>query len=851
MGALPVIDLPLIRPNPPRLSRLKAELEEIEASGIYSNGGPQALQFEAALLAAHFGGQGDCLAVANATLGLMMAIRHYAGPRRGPERFALMPSFTFAATGHAALWAGLTPLLCDVDPETFLPSVADEERLLAEYGDRIAVIVPYATFGNNLDLDRYGELSRRTGVAVVVDAAASLGSLDAQGRGFGTGARFAVVYSMHATKTFATGEGGVIYSADTDLIDRMRQMTNFGFAGARSAEMPGINAKLSEIGSLSARSKLAELEGVAAHREELAERYRAGLDEFALQRTIGRRQSMQFMSMLLPRELASQRADIIASLAARSIGAGCYFSPHLAQQPYFAEECSFGALPVSDDIGGRIVSLPITDDMDIFDVDRVCMAIKAICHPLMHVQEGKGQLASIAPRQISNKQDVAVDHIFGTVVVGGGPGGTALLLAASKRRQLESLADDGLLIIERDKALGMGRLGHYAITSDSTAETFLTCVKDNPYPELAALIDHPASQAVAAHIDDLGVPLDKAGLFLEVVGTRLKALIERLGIVVRTETEAGDAQHLANGLWRVAVRNLQTGEERHVLARNLVIATGGHQPKARLADERIDGIAVAERCAGRLIQSDEVLENGGVARVRAALAGVADPRIVILGGSTSAVSAANLLLKAKPNLLCAPGAITLMHRRPLRVFYPSVAAAHAEGYTDFGVEDICPLSGFVYRLAGFRLESRELIRRILGLSDVAADDRLALHRIDLAQHAETEKLLDDATLVIAALGYRPYALGLQDAGGTPIALAAQAPGRPPLVDDVCRVLAADGRPLDNLFAIGLAAGFVPRGKLGGEASFVGQANGLWLWQNDVGQLIIDQIIDSVRAAKAA
>jgi dTDP-4-amino-4,6-dideoxygalactose transaminase len=63
-----------------------------------------------------FGGAGDCLAVNNATLGLMLAIRHAAGPRCGQRALALIPSFTFAATAHAAEWAGLTPLagaICD------------------------------------------------------------------------------------------------------------------------------------------------------------------------------------------------------------------------------------------------------------------------------------------------------------------------------------------------------------------------------------------------------------------------------------------------------------------------------------------------------------------------------------------------------------------------------------------------------------------------------------------------------------------------------------------------------------------------------------------------------------------
>ena len=49
--------------------------------------------------------------------------------------------------------------------------------------------------------------------------------------------------------------------------------------------------------------------------------------------------------------------------------------------------------------------------------------------------------------------------------------------------------------------------------------------------------------------------------------------------------------------------------------------------------------------------------------------------------------------------------------------------------------------------------------------------------------------------------------------------------------------------MPGAFGIGLAAGFVPWGRLGGEPSFRGKANGLWLWQNDVGQMIVDQVLD--------
>jgi hypothetical protein len=81
-----------------------------------------------------------------------------------------------------------------------------------------------------------------------------------------------------------------------------------------------------------------------------------------------------------------------------------------------------------------------------------------------------------------------------------------------------------------------------------------------------------------------------------------------------------------------------------------------------------------------------------------------------------------------------------------------------------------------------------------------------------------------------------------DVAGKRVFLQSETGPQARLVDNYCRVVDAGGNPLPHLFAIGLAAGFVPYGKLGGEKSFRGQANGLWLWQNDVGAMIADAIL---------
>ncbi|TCP91724.1 dTDP-4-amino-4,6-dideoxygalactose transaminase [Sphingomonas sp. PP-CE-1A-559] len=833
--------LPLIAPNPPRLSEHLDALRRVEASGVFSNNGPEVRAFEAGVTDKLFGGHGASLAVGNATLGLMLAIRHASGMRTGglnPKQgtLALMPALTFAATAQAAAWAGLTPLVCDIDANDWGACALEEERLLQRHGERIGVVVPYATFGNAIDLDRYVHFQRRYGVGVVIDAASSLGTLDDSGLGFGARAPFAVVHSMHATKTFAVGEGGLIHSGDVDLIATLRSMGNFGFEGSRNATLPGINAKLPEITAIMAQTKLAEIDGIADHRAVLEDAYRATLPGFQFQAVSGRRRSMQFMPVLLPEHIAHHRDAIVEAIEADGVGCGRYFSPHLGEQPWFQATAMIEPTPVADRIAGRMLSLPITDAMSVADARRAAEALANACAAIVRPLDRRASVRG------------AGGKIASVIVIGGGPAGTAMLTSATKRGLLPDLAASGLMVIERGNAIGGGRLGRYAITSDSTAQTFLTAVRGNVHPELARLVDHPAGRAVAAHEGALGVPLTEVGPLLRATGDRLTDIVRAHGGVVLTGHEALGAKRVGEGLWSVQVRRLADGHVFEQLARNIVVATGGHQPLDRLATQRVAGAGLMELASGRLLQSDDVLTTGGFEKVADILTGKRAPKIAVIGGSTSALTTIALLLKSQPPLPLGAGAITLLHRKPLRPFYHSVEAAHAEGFTDFGPDDICPVSGFVYRLAGFRLEARDLVLRMLGIDGRVPDPRVALHRITGDDDAVAQAAIAEADLVIAALGYRPIAMPLADRDGTQMPLAAH-DGKP-MVDRHCRIVDDQGAPIPGLYGLGLAAGFVPWGALGGESSFSGQANGLWLWQNDVGLMIIDQVMASKALAAA-
>jgi dTDP-4-amino-4,6-dideoxygalactose transaminase len=395
--------VPFLRPNPPKLSRQTAGLAEIENSGIFSNYGPVNSRLEERISRTLFRGEHCCVTVANATLGLMLAIKRAVGwnPR---GRYALMPSFTFAAGAQAALWCGLTPLFSDIDSETWLPSAEAEAELLAKYGDEIAVIVPNATFGNCLDLERYQAISVQRGIPLVVDAAAALGSLDREGEPFGIGCMHPLVFSMHATKAFATAEGGLIYCADRQLVADIRTMGNFGFGEPRAATMPGLNSKMSEVCALLGLAKLSDYETATRHRQAMFDYYRASLPEYTFQKLTGQRIAHQFVSVLVPESHSGRVEDVIEILRAHGVGAARYFVPHLAEQPFFQQTCVAGALPATEKIARRIIALPVSDMLTESEVDYVCRAFREACSPQPRFCASDGAMNPRLLRAIRHEQ---------------------------------------------------------------------------------------------------------------------------------------------------------------------------------------------------------------------------------------------------------------------------------------------------------------------------------------------------------------------------------------------------------------------------------------------------------------
>lgn len=245
-------------------------------------------------------------------------------------------------------------------------------------GSQVAIVMPSATFGLHQDMQLFNALVSE-GVPVVLDAAPGLGSVNAV-RHLGEGFRGLVVFSMHATKPFCIGEGGLVYSADQRLIRRIRQRGNFGFVAPNESTLQGMNSKLSEISAAVALATLSQFGQKLANRRTVHQWYLEDMkyhDVFARGwRVQAGSESVpqQFMSVLTPSWLTNREA--VRHLAKEGIESRTYFSPACHQQDIF-KQCDHTTLFVTEGLAERVVSLPLWEMLPKEAVTRVVTALIA------------------------------------------------------------------------------------------------------------------------------------------------------------------------------------------------------------------------------------------------------------------------------------------------------------------------------------------------------------------------------------------------------------------------------------------------------------------------------------------
>jgi dTDP-4-amino-4,6-dideoxygalactose transaminase len=346
------------RPLLPGTNQITPYLQQIDRRRWYTNFGDEVRDL-IARLASHFGLEnGQCVTTSHGTDALTAALIAVAG-RATPKRpYCVMPSYTFVATPAAALNAGYEPYFVDIDPQSF--ALAPDQLLGHPTLRKAGAIIVVAPYGRPVSQRGWEIFSAATRVPVVIDAAAGFDAVAVNPED--TVGTLPVILSLHATKVFGAGEGGLILCRNRELVWRCAGVVNFGFLGSREALVSGFNGKMSEY---HAAVGLAELDTWPSKRAgylAVAETYRRAAERHGLSKQITAETGWASNYVLYEAETAVAAAAAAERLSAAGVdlrlwyGTGCHRQPAYAGFPR-------DPLPVTEDVAPRVIGLPMAVDL--------------------------------------------------------------------------------------------------------------------------------------------------------------------------------------------------------------------------------------------------------------------------------------------------------------------------------------------------------------------------------------------------------------------------------------------------------------------------------------------------------
>ena len=358
--------IPFIKPNFPDSRELIKDYEAIVASNWFTNFGSYEQRFSRAC-AEYIGSHVYATTISNCTLGLEAAISILCDPTR---KKIIMPSFTFAAGAEAVIRCGFEPLFTDIQKETWQPSISETKRLILEHDEEIAGILLCNVFGvGNQEIDEWEKLAKESNLPMIIDSAAGFGSRYIDSEMVGSRGD-CEVFSMHATKPFAIGEGGLVVSKDTDFIEKVRSWQNFGFEADRNVHRIGTNAKLQEINAAIGLHQLSDFESRLRLRHNTLKDYKRLINSDVASYQLNDLEStVPFVSVRLSSPVQALKAQ--QHLLDNGVEARRYYTPLHRQSILSRYSDGEESLKMTNYISDRVISLPVHDDMSRDDISLV------------------------------------------------------------------------------------------------------------------------------------------------------------------------------------------------------------------------------------------------------------------------------------------------------------------------------------------------------------------------------------------------------------------------------------------------------------------------------------------------
>lgn len=300
----------------------------------------------------------------NGHLALCIAIRAL-----GLSGEVITTPFTFASTTHAIVDCGLTPVFCDVNPDTY---TIDADKIEALITDKTSAIMPVHVYGNVCDVDKIEAIAKKHNLKVIYDAAHVFG-VKVGDKGIGTFGDVSM-FSFHATKVFNTIEGGCLTYSDKSLEAKINSLRNFGLTGPESVDILGTNAKMNEFQAAMGLCNLKHIDRELQKRALAENRYRerlSGIDGIKLSPV---QVGVTHNHAYFPAQFDGykyNRDEVADRLSAENIFARKYFYPITNEFSCYKDKFR-GETPIAKHISENVLTLPMYADLSTEDVDRIC-----------------------------------------------------------------------------------------------------------------------------------------------------------------------------------------------------------------------------------------------------------------------------------------------------------------------------------------------------------------------------------------------------------------------------------------------------------------------------------------------
>ncbi len=379
------------RPNIGDRQRLLERINDLLDRRWLSNNGLYVQEFEQRL--ADFTGAKHCIAMCNATVALEIVIRSL-----GLTGEVIVPSFTFIATPHALQWQEITPVFCDVDPQTHNIDPHKVEQLITP---RTTGIIGVHVWGRPCNVEVLTDIAQRHNLKLAFDAAHALGC-SYKGRMIGNFGE-AEVFSFHATKFLNTFEGGAVATNSDELAEKIRLMKNFGFgSGYDNVIYIGTNGKMDEASAAMGVTGLESIEDFIAVNYRNYKQFKTELENLPGVRLIdyneAEKNNYQYIILEIDEQKAGiNRDELVQILQAENVIARRYFYPGGHQmEPYRSYFPNAKLLlPETEKLTQKVMSLPTGTAMTEESVIKICEIIK-LC-----VKESS-EIKSLMQKQVSN-----------------------------------------------------------------------------------------------------------------------------------------------------------------------------------------------------------------------------------------------------------------------------------------------------------------------------------------------------------------------------------------------------------------------------------------------------------------